>query len=73
MPLFEYKCPQCLYVSEHMSTVSERKKPRNCKKCGSEASFITSAPTVSLDGTDPGFPGEYDKWARLHENHGKHI
>lgn len=71
MPIFEYKCPMCHYVSEHMCSVSKRKEPKSCRKCGNdEAKFITSAPSVALDGTDPGFPGAYDKWARTHESYG---
>jgi len=30
-----------------------------------------SSPSVQLDGTDPGFPDAYDKWAARHEKAGK--
>lgn len=73
MPIYQYQCPMCKYISEYSCSISERKEPKGCKKCSSEANFIVSAPRVALDGTDPGFPGAYDKWARIHENHGKHI
>lgn len=73
MPLYEYECVECCDISDYMSTISKRQEPKICKSCGGVANFIVSNPTVALDGTDPGFPGAYDKWARLHENHGKHI
>ncbi len=69
MPVYNYQCPKG-HVTEAMVSISNRKEPITCKACNSMASFIISAPSISLDGTDPGFPGAYDKWARLHENAG---
>ena len=39
----------------------------NCE-CGARASRIIGMPHVALDGTDPGFPGAYEKWAKVRED-----
>ncbi len=39
--------------------------------CGGNANRIIGMPRVALDGTDPGFPGAYDKWARTWEDNAK--
>lgn len=35
--------------------------------CGKEAKRMLSCGTVMLDGTDPGFPGAWNKWADIRE------
>jgi hypothetical protein len=35
--------------------------------CGELAKRVIGMPRVALDGTDPGFPGAYEKWARVRE------
>lgn len=39
--------------------------------CGKKAIRIVGMPTVMLDGTDPAFPGAWDKWARIREDRHK--
>lgn len=41
--------------------------------CGHTATRIIGMPHVALDGTDPGFPGAYDKWARVREDRHKQL
>jgi len=67
MPIYNYQCPEG-HITEAMVSVSKRKESITCKACNSEAHFIVSAPSIQLDGTDPGFPDAYDKWAKVHEN-----
>lgn len=69
MPIYEYRCEDN-HVTEALTTIANRHNPITCS-CGKEATFIVSCPSVQLDGTDPGFPGAYDKWARRHEKAGK--
>jgi len=69
MPVYEYKCEEG-HVSTRLRSVENRAETTTCKKCDKPASFIVSTPNIALDGTDPGFPGAYDKWARVHENAG---
>ena len=73
MPIYEFKCEEG-HVSTRLRSVENRMEPTTCKKCDKQANFIISKPSIALDGTDPGFPGAYDKWAREHENAGsQHI
>lgn len=38
-----------------------------CETCGKQAEKTLGLGTVILDGTDPGFPGAYSKWATIRE------
>ena len=38
-----------------------------CPHCGGVAIRIIGMPRVALDGTDPDFPGAYQKWATVRE------
>lgn len=69
MPIYEYLCPQG-HVTESWAKVADRHNPATCH-CGEEAKFKISCPMVACDGTDPGFPDAYDKWARQHEKKGR--
>ena len=42
-----------------------------CPECGNTMIRLIGMPTVSLDGTDPGFPGAYEKWANVREQNRK--
>ena len=60
----DFMCDHCnteqeRYVESDMLTVP-------CK-CGHDARRIIGMPRVSLDGTDPDFPGAYQKWATTRE------
>lgn len=39
--------------------------------CGGKATRLIGTPRVALDGTDPGFPGAYDRWARIREDNAR--
>jgi len=67
--MYEFECPQCSTISEDF--VDESVHNSYCPVCGEETKRIISAVRSSLDGTDPGFPDAYDKWARQHEQAGK--
>jgi len=68
-PIFEYECDQG-HKSEAFVKIDDRKNPIKCR-CGREAQYKISAPSIHLDGTDPGFPDAHEKWADRHEKMGK--
>ena len=39
--------------------------------CAHEAKRVIGMPRVSLDGTDPSFPGAYSKWATTREQNAR--
>jgi DNA-directed RNA polymerase subunit RPC12/RpoP len=66
--LRDFKCPECdttfeRFIDSETSVVS-------CS-CGHLAQRIIGMPRVTLDGTDPGFPGAYDHWARIREDNAR--
>ncbi len=64
--LFDFKCPNG-HVEE--SLVEADTNTSTCS-CGLSARRVISPVRSKLDGTDPGFPGAYDKWARDHMKRG---
>jgi DNA-directed RNA polymerase subunit RPC12/RpoP len=64
----EFVCEDCGALIECFIDVETTEV--DCK-CGSMAQRIVGMPTVKLDGTDPGFPGAYDRWARIREENAK--
>lgn len=69
MPLYSYNC-SCGNSFEAFNSVADR-ATAVCPSCNKEAKQALCAPTIALDGTDPGFPGAYDAWARKHEKAGR--
>lgn len=70
MILYDFKCSECSTVEEKLVSSDVRKI--TCPNCQSLTMTRTiSKPLIRLDGTDPGFPDAYDKWARQHEKAGK--
>lgn len=70
MILYDFECNECGTVAERLVSSSVRETP--CPNC--QVFMMTrkiSTPRVKLDGTDPGFPDAYDKWARQHEKAGR--
>lgn len=63
--LRDFVCDHCGRMFERFIDVS--KEIIDCE-CGKTAHRVISLPTISLDGTDDGFPGAYDKWARIRED-----
>ena len=63
--LRDFKCEDCGHDVERFIDTSTHYV--ECPKCGGKAYKIVGMPHVALDGTDPGFPGAYDKWATMRE------
>lgn len=66
--LRDFTCDHChssveRYVDSTVVTVP-------CE-CGFIANRVIGMPRVSLDGTDPGFPGAYEKWANVREQNAR--
>lgn len=62
--LRDFECEHCgaimeRYVDDTISQVI-------CD-CGHTATRIIGMPNIALDGTDPGFPSAFDRWARVRE------
>lgn len=62
--LNDYKCNSCGKVHERY--IENTILVIDCD-CGKEAVKTISIPMVTLDGTDPSFPGAYEKWANTRE------
>ena len=63
--LRDFCCETCGTVQERFN--DGETLAVNCA-CGAIANRIIGMPRVALDGTDPSFPGAYDKWARVRED-----
>jgi hypothetical protein len=66
--LRDFRCRSCgetfeRYIDNNIEQVT-------CE-CGGLADRIIGMPRVSLDGTDPGFPGAYSKWGKVREDNAK--
>ena len=62
--LRDFRCRSCdeifeRYIDNNIEQVA-------CE-CGGLADRIIGMPRVALDGTDPGFPGAYSRWADVRE------
>lgn len=68
MILLDFKCSNCDAVTEHFVPSDTQSMPCACG-CDS-AGRIISGTSFSLDGTDPGYPTAYDRWATSHEKRG---
>lgn len=42
-----------------------------CPECGHTMVRLIGMPRIDLDGTDPDFPGAYDRWARIREDNAR--
>jgi putative FmdB family regulatory protein len=69
--LFDFECCDCSYASEELVKSSVHTLP--CPECGGALVRQISPVRSRLDGTDPGFPDAYDKWARDHEKAGRAL
>lgn len=67
--MFDFVCSHCGQVTEKL--VDDDYNCIECPECQSTANRVMSAPRIGLDGTDPGFPGAYDKWARVREDNAR--
>ena len=75
---YDFRCLTCLHAFEDF--VKPDVNPP-CPKCEGVTKRLISAPTIALSGTDPAFPGAYEKWekkrrakaaedAKFFDNHG---
>jgi len=60
---FDFKCHTCGHEYEGFVKPDVLEEP--CSQCGHTATRLVSAPRAELPGTDPAFPGAYDKWERV--------
>lgn len=58
---FDFRCEVCDHVFEDF--VKPSVTPQ-CPECNGRTARLISAPRIALSGTDPAFPGAYDKWER---------
>jgi DNA-directed RNA polymerase subunit RPC12/RpoP len=63
--LRDFLCHQCSKTTERYIDATESEV--RCPHCGGVAIRIIGMPRVALDGTDPDFPGAYQKWATVRE------
>lgn len=63
------------FICEHCGKEQERYVEPDVRvvpcQCGNDAIRLMGMPRVSLDGTDPGFPGAYSKWATTREQNAR--
>ncbi len=62
LTLYDFRCNTCNRKFEEMVNPSIHSV--NCTYCGGASKRLVSTPTIKLPGTDPGFPGAYDKWEK---------
>ena len=62
--IYDVRCTSCSEVSEVFGRATDEFR---CGACDAPAKRIISPVRTHFDGTDPGFPGAHDKWARDHE------
>lgn len=63
--LRDFLCERCGIEEERFLDATVVQIP--CPVCGGNMIRIIGMPRVALDGTDPGFPGAYSKWADVRE------
>jgi len=67
VPTYEYICDECDSVHTQIRAIDDRLRDSTCPHCQGQACYIVSAPMTKLDGTDPSFPGEWNKWEKKRE------
>lgn len=67
--LYDFNCQDCGHTQEAL--VPRDTDAHVCEVCQGNMTRLISPVRCRLDGTDPGFPGAHDKWARQHEQAGK--
>ena len=66
--MYDFHCDQCGTTQERYLEAAV--KIVGCA-CGHVAERVMAAPRANLDGTDDGFPGAYDRWARIREDNAR--
>lgn len=67
--LNDFRCQSCGNLDESLE--NRETTSISCKVCGGPAQRVLTAPVFHLDGSDPGYPTAYDKWAKDHEKAAK--
>ena len=63
MPIYSYKCPND-HVTDHLTPMSKRDEPKQCKVCREDAHMFIVPPKIALNPADPAFAGTYLSWER---------
>lgn len=69
MPTYSFECPGCDIVFDKFLPMNHGEVL--CDNCGEAAHKIILSVNFKLDGTDPGFPTAYERWAKEHERRAK--
>lgn len=59
---FDFRCRKCDLKSEQF--VKPDIQQMSCPNCDGTMVRCISAPSIKLPGTDPAFPGEWNKWEK---------
>lgn len=62
--LRDFKCENSHITELFIDSTTESIK---CEICGEQANKTLGYGTIKLDGTDPSFPGAYNRWATIRE------
>lgn len=71
LKLYDFECEACSFVFEDL--VHNEVMALPCTSCGGKSDRLISAPRIDFlhMGLDPGFPGAYEKWAKVKTEHHK--
>ena len=69
--IYEFRCKNG-HITERYLPMSEKDSIQPCNTCDQEARRIMSVPNFQLEGISGDFPTAADKFARMHEEAGKH-
>lgn len=67
--MYDFRCSECSQTFETFARIEETSG--FCPDCGALARRLISTPRIALDGTDPAFTTEWDRWAKKHEQAAK--
>lgn len=60
--LNDFRCGSCGHT--HEEYLDNGITECSCPECGETSTRVLRPPKFHLDGTDPGFPGAWEKWAK---------
>ena len=61
----DFRCEDCGHELERF--IDTQIHYVSCPKCSGKGYKVVGMPRVALDGTDPGFPDAYSRWATIRE------
>lgn len=68
--LRDYRCAEG-HITERF--IDDSTELVECKTCSKPAHKTLGFGTIILDGTDPSFPGAYEKWATVREKRHRQL